>query len=111
MHAQKAGIQGYKKNRGWFSCIFPRMPLEKSGLEPALKALKEKLIITKNVAEAVAEELCGSMAASLEGKKLPWFKTISSAVQAAMEESTCSYFNNCGGLFVRPSLLEFFCPT
>ncbi|KAM2925084.1 hypothetical protein FF1_042640 [Malus domestica] len=61
MPAQKAGLQGYKKNRGWFSCMFRRMPLEKSGLEPSLKALKEKLIVTKNVAEAVAEELCGSI--------------------------------------------------
>ncbi|KAM1201492.1 hypothetical protein ACFX2J_017587 [Malus domestica] len=82
---QKAGHEGYKNN-GWFSCMFRRMPLEKSDLEPALKALKEKLIMAKNVAEAVAEELCESVAASLEGKKLPWFTTISSAVQAAMEE-------------------------
>ncbi|XP_028953139.1 signal recognition particle receptor subunit alpha homolog [Malus domestica] len=38
-------------------------------------------------AEAVAEELCESVAASLDGKKLPWFTAISSAVQAAMEEA------------------------
>lgn len=60
--------------------------MEKADLEPALKALKDKLM-TKNVAEEIAEKLCESVAASLEGKKLGSFTRISSTVQAAMEEA------------------------
>ncbi|KAG2411323.1 hypothetical protein I3760_Q010800 [Carya illinoinensis] len=54
--------------------------LEKSDLEPALKAFKDGLMM-KNVAEEIAEKLCESVAASLEGKKL------ASIVQAAIEEA------------------------
>ena len=82
--------------------------LERTDLEPALKALKERLM-TKNVvctytvnhvlclglyygfylnlgffhsqAEEIAEKLCESVEASLEGKKLASFTRISSTVQ------------------------------
>ncbi|KAL4190212.1 hypothetical protein AMTRI_Chr07g23560 [Amborella trichopoda] len=78
------------KKRGWFSSMFQSIAgktvLEKSDLEPALKALKDRLM-TKNVAEEIAEKLCESVAASLEGKKLGSFTRISSTVQAAMEEA------------------------
>ncbi|XP_073031244.1 uncharacterized protein [Primulina eburnea] len=76
--------------KGWFSSMFQSIAgkanLEKSDLEPALKALKDRLM-TKNVAEEIAEKLCESVAASLEGKKLASFTRISSTVQAAMEEA------------------------
>ncbi|KAI8565722.1 hypothetical protein RHMOL_Rhmol03G0283200 [Rhododendron molle] len=78
------------KQKGWFSSmlhsIAGKANLEKSDLEPALKALKDRLM-TKNVAEEIAEKLCESVAASLEGKKLASFTRISSTVQAAMEEA------------------------
>ncbi|KAK7354251.1 hypothetical protein VNO80_19710 [Phaseolus coccineus] len=78
------------KNKGWFSSMFQSIAgkanLEKSDLEPALKALKDRLM-TKNVAEEIAEKLCESVAASLEGKKLASFTRISSTVHAAMEEA------------------------
>ncbi|KAK6152087.1 hypothetical protein DH2020_014722 [Rehmannia glutinosa] len=78
------------KKKGWFSSMFQSIAgkanLEKSDLEPALKALKDRLM-TKNVAEEIAEKLCESVAASLEGKKLASFTRISSIVQAAMEEA------------------------
>ncbi|KAL9314293.1 hypothetical protein ACSQ67_019745 [Phaseolus vulgaris] len=77
------------KNKGWFSSMFQSIAgkanLEKSDLEPALKALKDRLM-TKN-AEEIAEKLCESVAASLEGKKLASFTRISSTVHAAMEEA------------------------
>ncbi|KZV29605.1 signal recognition particle receptor subunit alpha [Dorcoceras hygrometricum] len=76
--------------KGWFSSMFQSIAgkanLEKSDLEPALKALKDRLM-TKNVAEEIAEKLCESVAASLEGKKLASFTRISSTVQMAMEEA------------------------
>ncbi|XP_060171765.1 uncharacterized protein LOC132602953 [Lycium barbarum] len=78
------------KKKGWFSSMFQsiagKAKLEKADLEPALKALKDRLM-TKNVAEEIAEKLCESVAASLEGKKLGSFTRISSTVQAAMEEA------------------------
>ncbi|KAH9602387.1 hypothetical protein KSS87_016835 [Heliosperma pusillum] len=78
------------KPKGWLSSIFPsivgKANLERTDLEPALKALKDRLM-TKNVAEEIAEKLCESVAASLEGKKLASFTRISSTVQAAMEDA------------------------
>lgn len=79
-----------QKKKGWFSSMFTsiagKASLEKADLEPALKALKDRLM-TKNVAEEIAEKLCESVAASLEGKKLGSFTRVSSTVQAAMEEA------------------------
>ncbi|KAL2246631.1 signal recognition particle receptor subunit alpha homolog [Sesamum indicum] len=76
--------------KGWFSSMFQsiagKASLEKSDLEPALKALKDRLM-TKNVAEEIAEKLCESVAASLDGKRLASFTRISSTVQAAMEDA------------------------
>ncbi|KAL9241692.1 hypothetical protein vseg_015772 [Gypsophila vaccaria] len=82
--------QAKTKSKGWMSSIFPsivgKANLERTDLEPALKALKDRLM-TKNVAEEIAEKLCESVAASLEGKKLASFTRISSTVQAAMEDA------------------------
>ncbi|KAG6427788.1 hypothetical protein SASPL_112035 [Salvia splendens] len=79
-----------KKKGGWFSSMFQSIAgkanLENSDLEPALKALKDRLM-TKNVAEEIAEKLCESVASSLEGKRLASFTRISSTVQAAMEDA------------------------
>lgn len=78
------------KKKGWFTSMFQSIAgkanLEKADLEPALKALKDRLM-TKNVAEEIAEKLCESVLVSLEGKKLGSFTRISSTVQAAMEEA------------------------
>ncbi|XP_074569611.1 uncharacterized protein LOC141826267 [Curcuma longa] len=78
------------KKKGWFSSMIQSISgnavLEKSDLQPALKALKDRLM-TKNVAEEIAEKLCESVAASLEGKKLGSFTRVSTTVQAAMEEA------------------------
>ncbi|KAI3967819.1 hypothetical protein MKW92_025618 [Papaver armeniacum] len=79
-----------EKKKGWFSSMFQSIAgkanLEMSDLEPALKALKDRLL-TKNVAEEIAEKLCESVAASLVGKKLASFTRVSSTVQAAMEDA------------------------
>ncbi|OAY74110.1 Signal recognition particle receptor subunit alpha [Ananas comosus] len=86
-------VEGAKpgaKKKGWFTSMFQSIAgnaiIEKSDLQPALKALKDRLM-TKNVAEEIAEKLCESVAASLEGKKLGSFTRISSTVQTAMEEA------------------------
>ncbi|KAK9678334.1 hypothetical protein RND81_11G204600 [Saponaria officinalis] len=78
------------KSKGMFSSMFQRFVgkanLERDDLAPALKALKDRLM-TKNVAEEIAEKLCESVATSLEGKKMASFTWISSTVQAAMEDA------------------------
>ncbi|KAF5725880.1 signal recognition particle receptor subunit alpha-like isoform X1 [Tripterygium wilfordii] len=78
------------KKKGWFSSVFQSIAgkanLDKADLEPALKALKDSLM-TKNVAEEIAEKLCESVSASLEGKKLSSFTRISSIAKDAMEEA------------------------
>ncbi|KAJ8511147.1 hypothetical protein OPV22_001581 [Ensete ventricosum] len=78
------------KKKGWFSSMLQSISgnavLEKSDLRPALKALKDRLM-TKNVAEEIAEKLCESVATSLEGKKLGSFTRVSSTVQTAMEDA------------------------
>ncbi|XP_078438794.1 signal recognition particle receptor alpha subunit family protein [Wolffia australiana] len=86
--APKNAQQSSKK--GWFTSVIQSISgntvLEKSDLQPALKVLKDRLM-TKNVAEEIAEKLCESVAASLEGKKLGSFTRISSTVHTAMEEA------------------------
>nr|GMD26818.1 signal recognition particle receptor subunit alpha-like [Ipomoea batatas] len=69
-----------------FSSIAGKANLEKADLELPLKALKD-MLMTKNVAEEIAEKLCESVAANLEGKKQASFTRISSIVKAAMEEA------------------------
>lgn len=84
------GSKAGTKSKGWFSSMFQSIAgkanLERADLEPALKGLKDRLM-TKNVAEEIAEKLCESVATSLEGKKLASFTRISSTVQAAMEDA------------------------
>jgi len=88
--SEEEEVEDGPKKKGWFSSMFQSIAgnnvLEKSDLQPALKALKDRLM-TKNVAEEIAEKLCESVAASLEGKKLGSFTRISSTVQTAMEEA------------------------
>ncbi|KAK9149780.1 hypothetical protein Scep_008537 [Stephania cephalantha] len=78
------------KKKGWFSTMFQSIAgkanLEKSDLESALNALKDRLMY-KNVAEEIAEKLCESVSASLEGKKLASFTSVSSTVKRAMGEA------------------------
>nr|GMD22093.1 signal recognition particle receptor subunit alpha-like [Ipomoea batatas] len=78
------------KKKWWFSSMFQSIAgkanLEKADLELPLKALKD-MLMTKNVAEEIAEKLCESVAANLEGKKQASFTRISSIVKAAMEEA------------------------
>ncbi|KAG9448891.1 hypothetical protein H6P81_008856 [Aristolochia fimbriata] len=87
---EKSTQPNANKKKGWFSSMFQSISgnaiLEKSDLEPALKVLKDRLM-TKNVAEEIAEKLCESVSASLEGKKLGSFTRISSTAQNAMEEA------------------------
>jgi signal recognition particle receptor subunit alpha len=51
-----------------------------------LEKLKTNFM-NKNVAEDIAERLCESVAASLEGKKLASFSSLSAMIKAAMEEA------------------------
>ncbi|KAF9622709.1 hypothetical protein IFM89_032889 [Coptis chinensis] len=76
------------KKKGWFSSMFQSVESKFGEVRPGIssKALKDRLM-TKNVAEEIAEKLCESVAASLEGKNLGSFTRISSTIQTAMEEA------------------------
>ncbi|KAL6645395.1 hypothetical protein ACP70R_017003 [Stipagrostis hirtigluma subsp. patula] len=70
----------------------PRVPsiagnnvLEKSDLQPVLKALRDRLM-TKHT-EEIAEKLCESVAGSLEGKKLDLSQEYRLLFRKAMEEA------------------------
>jgi signal recognition particle receptor subunit alpha len=82
-------VEDGPRTKGWFSSVFQSIAggnsvIKRPDLQPALKALKDRLM-TKNVAEEIAEKLCESVAASLEGKKQGSFTSTASTVQAAME--------------------------
>eukprot|EP00899_Mesostigma_viride_P005291 jgi/Mesvir1/14763/Mv05404-RA.1 len=86
----KAAVSATPAKRGWFSSVFKQVvgssELERADLDPALMALKEQLM-AKNVAEAIAEKLCESVAASLLGKKQASFTRVSSTVRHAMADA------------------------
>jgi len=60
--------------------------IEKADLELILQKFKQHLI-EKNVALEIADKLCQSVGASLEGKKLTTFQGISATVKGALEEA------------------------
>lgn len=72
----------------WVGSVFAKVsgsrPLERADLAPTLVALKERLL-TKNVAEEIAGELCASVEESLVGRRLPTFGRVRTAVREAME--------------------------
>ncbi|CAI5467914.1 unnamed protein product [Closterium sp. Yama58-4] len=78
------------KKTGWLASVFQsvvgKASLEQADIEPSLKVLKDRLM-SKNVAEEIAEKLCRSVASSLVGSKHASFTRISSTVQAAMEDA------------------------
>lgn len=75
---------------GWMGSVFKSVtgnrPLQRADLEPALAALKERLM-TKNVAEEIATDLCASVIEGMVGQKLPTFGRVKTAVRQAMEEA------------------------
>lgn len=74
---------------GFFSMIknlVSAKPLEKKDLDPVMAKFKGHLI-TKNVATEVAEKICDSVGASLQGKVLGSFESIKSTVLESMEEA------------------------
>lgn len=84
-----------KKKAGWLSAVLAnslvrnvvgKSALEREDLEPILEKLKTNFM-NKNVAEEIAERLCESVAASLQGRKLASFSSLSSMVKSAMEEA------------------------
>ncbi|XP_014289185.1 signal recognition particle receptor subunit alpha homolog [Halyomorpha halys] len=60
--------------------------LSQKDMEPVLEKLKDHLI-TKNVASDIANKLCNSVAAKLEGKVLGTFDSVARIVKSTMTES------------------------
>lgn len=89
----RSGLWRSSTHRVWFTAPFflvtgrlsarsvaGKAALERADVEPALKALKERLM-TKNVAEEIAEKLCDSVATSIVGRKQASFSLVSSTVK------------------------------
>jgi signal recognition particle receptor subunit alpha len=85
-----------KNGGGWLSGVLNASPmlrgvvgksaLEEEDLAPVLETLKTNFM-NKNVAEEIAERLCESVAASLRGRKLASFSSLSAMVKRAMEDA------------------------
>ncbi|KAG8373407.1 hypothetical protein BUALT_Bualt11G0021100 [Buddleja alternifolia] len=81
--------------KGWFSTMFQRScnlyshcrVIITVDMKISSDFISKNRLMTKNVAEEIAEKLCESVAASLDGKRLASFTRISSTVQAAMEDA------------------------
>mmetsp|Transcript_14817 Transcript_14817/g.20666 ORF Transcript_14817/g.20666 Transcript_14817/m.20666 type:complete len:595 (-) Transcript_14817:42-1826(-) len=74
---------------GFFSMIknlVSAKPLEKKDLDPVMAKFKGHLI-TKNVATEVAEKICDSVGASLQGKVPGSFESVKTIVLESMEEA------------------------
>lgn len=86
-NATKTNSSASKKSVfSMFSKFVGAKNLSREEMEPALDKLRDHLI-SKNVANYIANELCDSVAAKLEGKVLGTFDTIASTVKAALNEA------------------------
>ncbi|BES93791.1 Signal recognition particle receptor [Nesidiocoris tenuis] len=77
------------KSRGMFSMfksLVGSKNLTKQDMRPVLEKLQDHLI-TKNVAADIANKLCDSVAAKLEGKVLGTFDSVATTVKTTMTES------------------------
>lgn len=60
--------------------------VDEADLAPALAELRD-MLITKNVAQSIAEKLTESVALSLKGKKITGINGVKKAVKGAMEDA------------------------
>jgi len=84
-----SGGKAAPKKNGFFaalSSLVGSKALDKEALKPVLKNMKYHLI-GKNVAAEIAEKMCDSVSARLEGKVLGTFDTIASTVKQSLNES------------------------
>ncbi|CRL07276.1 CLUMA_CG020255, isoform A [Clunio marinus] len=87
--SQRTSTQTSKKSRGMFA-MFKGLVGSKSitmeDMQPALDKLRDHLIM-KNVATDIAQKLCTSVGAKLEGKVLGTFDTIAATVKSTLNDS------------------------
>ncbi|XP_055307309.1 signal recognition particle receptor subunit alpha homolog [Sitodiplosis mosellana] len=82
----KSNSTGKKSVFSMFSKFVGAKNLTREDMQTALDKLRDHLI-TKNVANYIANELCDSVAVKLEGKVLGTFDTIASTVKNALTEA------------------------
>jgi signal recognition particle receptor subunit alpha len=83
---KKASASSFGFLKSYFGGLTGNKVLSQEDLEPVLAKFKQHLM-EKNVAAEIADKLCQSVGASLEGKKLSTFQGVSSTVKAALEEA------------------------
>lgn len=69
-----------------FSNLVKGKVMDADDLEPVLRGVKESLV-EKNVAVDIADKLCDSVAASLEGKRMDSWVGVKGTVKTALEDS------------------------
>ncbi|KAF5842562.1 SRP54-type protein [Dunaliella salina] len=72
--------------------VVGKQALSAADLEPALLDMKRKLM-ERNVAEQIAQNICDSIARSLEGQKLASFTGVSKFVRSAFEDALAGILN------------------
>ncbi|CCI44059.1 unnamed protein product [Albugo candida] len=75
---------GNTKVRNFLSSITGNKILTEEDLEPALNEMRQ-ILIGKNVASEVADELCDSVQSNVVGKRLDSFTRVSTVVRGALE--------------------------
>lgn len=85
-YTAKSNSTGKKSVFSMFSKFVGAKNLTREDMQTALDKLRDHLI-TKNVANYIANELCDSVAVKLEGKVLGTFDTIASTVKNALTEA------------------------
>lgn len=88
---QRRGLLGSFINNLTMS-VAGKGALTAADISPALGDMKRKLM-ERNVAEPIAQQICDSVASSLEGKKLSSFTGVSSFVRAAFEDALNGILN------------------
>jgi signal recognition particle receptor subunit alpha len=87
--AEAEGKGGEPQRRGFFSFLSGLVsgePLSEKQLEPVLRSMKE-LLMRKNVAADIADQLCRSVQESLVGKTVGTFTSVRALVKKTMEDA------------------------
>jgi signal recognition particle GTPase len=84
--AEKASQSNAGGFWGYLRKLTVGAPLTAADLAPVVRGFRDHLV-AKNVASEIADKLCTSVAATLEGKSLGSFASVSNAVRESMDEA------------------------
>eukprot|EP00761_Pharyngomonas_kirbyi_P003427 gb/GECH01003431.1/.p1 GENE.gb/GECH01003431.1/~~gb/GECH01003431.1/.p1 ORF type:complete len:559 (+),score=132.54 gb/GECH01003431.1/:1-1677(+) len=79
---------GKSKGSVWriFDSLTGNRSLQQTDIEPVLASFRD-ILLNKNVAVEIADQLCQSVAANIQGRKMATFDTVRSRVRSALQEA------------------------